>query len=51
MHALKRCREITRSPYAMFWNGDGNDRFYAIVELPTFWEQETQKCFIDRVML
>lgn len=50
VNALKRCREIPRNPHAMFGSGDSDERFYAIIKSPLFWERETQKYFVDRVM-
>ncbi len=50
VNAMKKCREIPRSPHTMFGTGDSDERFYAIVKSTSFWERETQKYFVDRVM-
>jgi UDP-N-acetylglucosamine 2-epimerase (hydrolysing) len=51
INALKKCREIPRNPQKMFGNGESDERFYAIIKSPSFWERETQKYFVDREIL
>lgn len=48
--AIKCAREIPRSPRALFGHGDSAERFHTIVSNPVFWQGETQKYFVDRVM-
>lgn len=48
--ALTRSREMPRHPSALFGNGNSAESFHAIVKSSSFWNRDTQKYFVDRVM-
>jgi UDP-N-acetylglucosamine 2-epimerase (hydrolysing) len=48
--ALRRVRGISRRPRSLFGSGKSAERFHTIIKCPTFWQQQTQKYFMDRAL-
>ncbi|HJV88513.1 MAG TPA: UDP-N-acetylglucosamine 2-epimerase [Noviherbaspirillum sp.] len=48
--AIEQSWSTPRRARTLFGNGDSAESFHAIVSNQLFWERETQKYFVDRVM-
>lgn len=48
--AIKRAASARHTPTALFGDGNSAEIFHAILKDPTFWDQPTQKFFVDRVV-
>lgn len=48
--AITLSREMPRHPSTLFGNGNSAESFHTIVQDPSFWNCNTQKYFVDRVM-
>jgi UDP-N-acetylglucosamine 2-epimerase (hydrolysing) len=49
-HAIAMACEMPRQPRIMFGNGNSAALFHSVLKNPLFWERDTQKYFVDRIM-
>jgi UDP-N-acetylglucosamine 2-epimerase (hydrolysing) len=50
LQAIAKTCEMPRHSLAMFGYGDSAEHFHTIVKSQSFWQHDTQKYFVDRVM-
>jgi len=48
--ALTQSREMPRQPKSLFGSGNSAGSFHEIVRHPSFWNRDTQKYFVDRII-
>lgn len=50
LSAIETASRMPRLAAALFGNGDSAEKFHQILTDPSFWEQPTQKYFVDQVV-
>lgn len=48
--AIRTVSRMSREPVTLFGHGESSDKFYQILNKSDFWQLNTQKYFVDRVM-